>query len=61
MLNVFGVSNVEIAGYLILVKLTYQLAFESVIISTILGLIGGFYPIAKISRRRALDILQKFG
>jgi len=61
MLNVFGVSNIELAGYLISVDLTYQLAFESVIISTILGLIGGFYPIAKISRQRALDILQKFG
>lgn len=61
MLNVFGISNIELAGYLILVDLTYQLAFEAVIISTFLGLIGGFYPIVKISRQRALDILQKFG
>ena len=61
MLNIFGVSNIELAGYLISVDLTYQLAFESVIISTILGLIGGFYPISKISRQRALDLLQKFG
>ncbi len=61
MLNVFGISNIDLAGYLISVNLTYQLAFESVIISTILGLVGGFYPIAKISRQRALDILQKFG
>jgi len=61
MLNVFGVSNIEMAGYLISIDLTYQLAFESVIISTILGLIGGFYPITKISRKSALDLLQKFG
>jgi len=61
MLNVFGISNIELAGYLISVDLTYQLAFEAVIISTFLGLIGGFYPIVKISRKRALDILQKFG
>ncbi len=61
MLNIFGVSNVELAGYLISINLTYQLAFESVIISTILGLIGGLYPITKISRKWALDILQKFG
>ena len=61
MLNIFGVSNIEIVGYLIRIDLTYQLAFESIIISTILGLVGGFYPIAKISRQRALDILQKFG
>jgi putative ABC transport system permease protein len=61
MLNVFGISNVELAGYLIRIDISWQLAFEAILISTILGLIGSLYPIAKISRKSALDILMKFG
>jgi putative ABC transport system permease protein len=61
MLNVFGVSNIEMAGYLIRVDLTWQLALEAIFISTVLGVVGSLYPIVKISRQRALDILMKFG
>ncbi|MFX1465665.1 MAG: ABC transporter permease [Promethearchaeota archaeon] len=61
MLNVFGVSNIEMAGYLIRIDITWQLALEALFISTVLGVVGSLYPIFKISRQRALDILMKFG
>jgi ABC-type lipoprotein release transport system permease subunit len=61
MLNVFGMTNFELAGYLIRIELSLQLALESVLISTILGVTGGLYPIVKVSRQRALDLLMRFG